>query len=88
VGKRTNRFEPNPSKSMSLAAANHVCLVSPVLPRCGYGTSTRYRYRFGVQHFLKKLMYVYGHKLRYIYVPGTDRGTYPELSLKWSTRAS
>jgi hypothetical protein len=33
---------------------------------------------------------VYGYKLRYGYVPGTDTGTYPVpvLSLKWSTRAS
>jgi hypothetical protein len=40
--------------------------------------------------FLEKLMYVYEHKLRYGYVPGTDTGTYPVpvLSLKWSTRAS
>jgi hypothetical protein len=36
-------------------------------------------------------MYVYGHKLRYGNVPGTNTSTYPILevpSLKWSIRAS
>jgi hypothetical protein len=38
----------------------------------------------------KKLLYVYEHKLRYKYIPGTDTAIYlvPVLSFKWSTRAS
>jgi hypothetical protein len=37
--------------------------------------------------FFKKLIYVYGHKLRYKYVSDTNTGTYPVsvLFLKWST---
>jgi hypothetical protein len=40
--------------------------------------------------FLEKLMYVYGYKLRNIYVSSIHTGTYPVpvLSFKWSTRAS
>jgi hypothetical protein len=39
---------------------------------------------------LEKLIYMYEHKLRYEYVPGTDTNTYPVpvFSLKWSTHAS
>jgi hypothetical protein len=56
-----------------------------VLSRCGYGTGTRYEYWYEVRHFLKKLMYVSGRKLRYGYVAGTDTGTYliPVLSLEY-----
>jgi hypothetical protein len=55
-----------------------------MLSRCGYGTtSTGY-------DIFKKVLYVYGHKLKYGYVSGTDTGTYPVpvLYLKWNIRAS
>jgi hypothetical protein len=45
------------------------CLSAGTVPVPNTGTDTRY-------DILEKLMYVYGHKLRYGYVPYTNTGTY------------